>query len=48
VVFNKIDLTQERPAKVKGFNEDAFYISAATGEKLNDLVKALTGILFAK
>ncbi len=46
VVFNKIDLVQDRP--VKGFGEEVFYISAATGENLNNLVIALTGKLFAK
>jgi GTP-binding protein len=47
VVFNKIDLRSERPATADGFNDGAFYISAATGENLNDLVKALTAKLFA-
>jgi GTP-binding protein len=47
IVFNKIDLTPERPARARGFDEDAFYISAATGENLNDLVKALTAKLFS-
>ncbi len=47
VVFNKIDLTPERPARARDFDEDAFYISAATGENLNDLVKALTAKLFS-
>jgi GTP-binding protein len=47
VVFNKIDLVADRPARAGEFDEDAFYISAATGENLNDLVRALTAKLFA-
>ncbi len=46
VVFNKIDLVQDRA--VNGFGDDVFYISAATGENLNNLVIALTGKLFAQ
>jgi GTP-binding protein len=49
IVFNKIDLLPDRPIKIKGFkNSDLFYISAATGENLNDFLKALTGKLYSK
>jgi GTPase len=49
VVFNKIDLVQERPVKVAGFkNSENFFISAVTGENVKDLLVALTGKLFAK
>ncbi|HBC47382.1 MAG TPA: GTPase ObgE [candidate division Zixibacteria bacterium] len=49
VVFNKIDLVQERPVKIPGFKKgDIFCISAATGENVSNLLVALTGKLFAK
>ncbi len=49
VVFNKIDLIPKRPIKVKGFkNSGVYYISAVSGENLNEFLIALTGKLFSQ
>jgi len=47
--FNKIDLVEERPVKVSGFNNDTgstCYISAATGENIEGFLDSLAMILF--
>lgn len=51
VVFNKIDLVSERPVKlddINSFGEDVYFISAVTGENIEELIGALTGRLFTK
>ncbi len=51
VVFNKIDLLAERPARADGFENytaDVFYISAVSGENIDLLLNALTGKLLPK
>jgi GTP-binding protein len=50
VAFNKIDLVLARPVRVPGFSVDGngiFFVSAATGENMDDLLNALAGKLFA-
>jgi GTP-binding protein len=47
--FNKIDLIEERPVKVDGFNErsgSTCFISAATGENIDEFLNSLSVILF--
>jgi GTP-binding protein len=49
VVFNKIDLIAERPVKldnVNSYGEEIHFISAVTGENIEELIGALTGRLF--
>jgi GTPase len=51
VAFNKIDLLPKRPIKIGGFkksDENVYFISAVSGENLDQFLKALTGKLFAK
>lgn len=51
VVINKIDLIPERPFAIKEFDVstgEVHYISAVTGENLENLLKALARILFGK
>ena len=51
VVFNKIDLVPERPVSlddINSFGEDIYFISAATGENIEELIGALTRRLFSK
>lgn len=51
VVFNKIDLVAERPPVTPNFNDvngEIHYISAATGQNVDGLLKALARILFSK
>jgi GTP-binding protein len=47
--FNKIDLIPERPIKVKGFDTEGnsvCYISAITGENVDEFLTSLSRILF--
>jgi 50S ribosomal subunit-associated GTPase HflX len=47
--FNKIDLIEERPVKVDGFNDRSgspCFISAATGENIDEFLNSLSIILF--
>lgn len=51
IVLNKVDLIPERPVQIKGLENSALeihYISAATGENLDELLKLLARILFGK
>jgi GTP-binding protein len=51
IVINKIDLVSERPPLMPNFDEidgEIYYISAATGENIDGLLKALARILFSK
>jgi GTPase len=51
VVFNKIDMIAERPIKMEEFEKNGseiYYISAVTGENLDELLKALMRKLFTK
>ena len=47
IAFNKIDLIHERPIKVDGFsNQEIYFISAASGENLDELKIVLARKLF--
>ncbi len=51
IAFNKIDLVKDRPLKIKGFikgKNKAFYISAATGENIQQFLEALSGKILPK
>jgi GTP-binding protein len=51
VVFNKIDLVPERPVEIPHLDKiegNVHFISAATGEGIDELLKALARILFPK
>ena len=51
IAFNKIDLVANRPLKIKGFikgKNKAFYISAVTGENIQEFLEALSGKILPK
>jgi len=51
IAFNKIDLNAERPVRARDFDDvesEIFYISAATGENLEDLLKSLARMILSK
>lgn len=51
IAFNKIDLIPDRPVKVEGFEaaeDSVYYISAASGENLDQFLNALARKLFPK